>query len=238
MADDPRPTSVAAQGVARPSPIERPLLTVAALRIADAGTRLADGLSFTVEAGTTLEIRGPNGAGKSSLLRALIGEVDYAGSVRFAWQRGMPSGANEAIGYVPQRLSLDKTLALTVTDFLALTRQRRPVAAGVAAATRRVIAAMLEEHGLAPLSERPLAGLSGGELRRLLLAHATTPWPELLLLDEPNEGVDRAGLEKLEQVLVAAKAAGVTTLLVTHDSALAARHADATLDLGSESAST
>ena len=92
---------------------------------------------------------------------------------------------------MPQQFQVDRTLPVTVADFLALTqtapsrvfRRRR-------ATTRTRIALLLERVGLSGFADRPLSALSGGELRRVLLANALDPLPELLILDEPASGLD------------------------------------------------
>jgi len=195
---------------------------------AGSGPPLLQDFSLSVAAGTLHALVGRNGAGKTTLLRALLGEVEFTGSIRIDRQRG------GSIGYVPQRLEFDRTLALTVGEFLAATRQRRPVCLGVSAAARARVAAVLASVGLADAGQRPIAALSGGELRRVLLAHALEPRPELLLLDEATEGLDRAALARFEELVKTARAAGTTILLVSHDAALVARLADAVTSLDGE----
>ena len=135
---------------------------------------------------------GPNGAGKTTLLGAVLGRTPCSGSIRFHWR-----GAGR-IGYVPQGFHVDRTLPLTVGEFLALPRQRRPVCFGVARATRQHMEAVLARVGLGDCWSRPLGVLSGGELRRVLLANAIDPLPEFLLLDEPASGLDETAVRQLE----------------------------------------
>jgi zinc transport system ATP-binding protein len=116
---------------------------------------------------------------------------------------------------------------VTVADFLALTRQRRPICLGVSATTRRTVRGLLERVGLPDFSDRPLSVLSGGELRRVLLAHALDPMPELLILDEPSAGLDAAANRWLEEMLVSSRDTdGVTVLMVSHDIEQTRRIAD------------
>src|SRR5262249_41351971 len=120
--------------------------------------------------------------------------------------------------YVPEALPIDPSLPVAVEDFRALTRQRRPVCLGISRRTRRAIAELVARVGLSGLERRPLAVLSGGELRRVLLAHALDPEPELLILDEPGSGLDEASARWLEETLQALKRARRTTILmVSHD---------------------
>ena len=173
---------------------------------------LLDAVKFRVRRGTVHVIVGPNGAGKSTLVSAVLGQIPFDGRIVMHW------AGTGAIGYVPQNFVVDPTLPVTVADFLALTRQRRPVCLGLAADTRRTIARLLDRVGLSGLESRPLAVLSGGELRRVLLAHALDPTPELLLLDEPTAGLDEAAVGILDEIMLTAKRTSHTTvLMVSHD---------------------
>ncbi len=139
---------------------------------------------------------GANGAGKSTLLSAILGQIAFDGRIAMNW-----TGPG-TIGYVPQTFAVDPTLPVTVADFLALTRQRLPVCFGITRVTRIAIARLLGRVGLPGLEDRPLAVLSGGELRRVLLAHALDPEPELLILDEPTAGLDDAAMGILNEILL------------------------------------
>ena len=182
---------------------------------------LIDDLSLRVARGGLHVIVGPNGAGKSTLLSAILGLTPFSGRIVLNW-----TGAG-AMGYVPQSFPVDPTLPVTVEDFLALTRQRRPVCLGLSRQTRDRVARLLEGVGLSHLERRPLAVLSGGELRRVLLAHALDPRPELLILDEPTSGLDESAGRWLEDTLTAIAHAGSTTvLMVSHDLEQVRRIAD------------
>ncbi|HEV3058765.1 MAG TPA: ATP-binding cassette domain-containing protein [Vicinamibacterales bacterium] len=173
---------------------------------------LLDEVSLRVRRGSIHVLVGSNGAGKSTLLTAILGQIVFDGQIAVNW------AASGAIGYVPQTFAVDSTLPVTVTDFLALTRQRRPVCLGIAPATRRAIGGLLARAGISALEDRPLAALSGGELRRVLLVHALDPEPELLLLDEPAAGLDESAARALEDTLVSLRRAARTTILmVSHD---------------------
>jgi len=177
-------------------------------------------VSLRVACGDIHTIVGPNGAGKTTLLHAVLGLSAFSGRIVAHWRR------DGRIGFVPQNFAVDPTLPVTVEDFLALTRQSRPVCFGLGAATRRQIRSMLDEAGLGGLGSRPLSVLSGGELRRVLLSHALVPLPELLILDEPAAGLDEASTRDLEDRLIRLKREGVTVLMVSHDLAQVRRLAD------------
>ena len=154
------------------------------------------------------------------MLSALLGEMAFEGRIVANWR------GEGRIGYVPQTFAVDPSLPVTVEDFLALTRQRRPVCFGVHPNTRRRVADLLHKVGVPGLERRPLSVLSGGELRRVLLANAVDPIPELLLLDEPASGLDESGMRLLDELLRALRAAGCTVLMVSHNIEQVRRVAD------------
>jgi len=207
------------------------LLEISGLTLRPAHEDLLRNFSLSVSRGALHAIVGPNGAGKTTLLSAILGLVPFEGRIVAHWTgRGR-------IAYVPQHFHVDRTLPVTVADFLALTRQRRPVCLGVAAATRRRIVLLLERVGLAGFGDRPLSVLSGGELRRVLLANALDPLPELLILDEPLAGLDEAGATWLDETLVSLKGE-MTVLMVSHDSDQVRRIADSVTMLAGLKAGT
>ena len=195
------------------------VLEISGLTLRPAREAVLANFSLGVERGTLHALVGPNGAGKTTLLSAILGLVPFEGRIIAHW---MGSGR---IAYVPQQFQVDRTLPVTVADFLALTRQRRPVCLGIAGDTRRRIALLLERVGLSGFGDRPLSALSGGELRRVLLANALDPLPELLILDEPASGLDERAARWLDDTLTSFKK-DMTVLMVSHDSEQVRRLAD------------
>jgi zinc transport system ATP-binding protein len=196
-----------------------PVLEISGLTLRPARETLLSNFSLTIQRGTLHALVGPNGAGKTTLLSAILGMTPFQGRIVAHW-----TGSGR-IAYVPQHFHIDRTLPVTVADFLALTRQRRPVCFGVAAAARRRIALLLDRVRLSGYDSRPLAVLSGGELRRVLLANALDPLPELLILDEPSSGLDETSSRWLDDTLVSFKGE-MTTLMVSHDTEQVRRVAD------------
>jgi ABC-type Mn2+/Zn2+ transport system ATPase subunit len=184
------------------------LLQVEALTVA----RRVREVSFALPPGSLTALTGPNGCGKSTVLDALLGLVPFTGTVTLR--------PDTTMAIVPQRLEAPDAVPLRVLDFLALTRTTRPLFLGVSASVRRRAEALLTQVDSVGLLERPLAELSGGQLRRVLLADALERTPALLLLDEPEVGLDAAGRRWLEGVLRGLGSKGTTTLLVTHEPAL------------------
>jgi zinc transport system ATP-binding protein len=125
-----------------------PLLEIAGLTVSQGGEVLLSDVSFSVERGTLHALVGPNGAGKTTLLSAILGQAPFTGRITAAWAH------NARIGYVPQVFHVDRSLPVTVSDFLALTRQPRPVCFGVSAAAAQRISRLLDRIGLAGFERR------------------------------------------------------------------------------------
>lgn len=215
-----------------------PLLLASDVTLQRDGRKILDSVSLAVEKATIYLVIGPNGAGKSSLLSALLGQTEFAGTIRYNWR------GSGRIGYVPQSFAVDRTLPITVTELLALPRQRWPVCLGVRRKTRARVLALLERVGLAALCDRRLGALSGGEMRRVLLANAldggsyvrgpgaqatssaADAAPELILLDEPGSGMDQESVARMEETLLSLREGGTTIVMVSHDMAQVRRIAD------------
>lgn len=196
--------------------------SVPAVRVSDLSASyrhhtVLDGVSFAVPQGVVLGIVGPNGAGKSTLLKAMLGLLpDSTGEVHFL---GAPlSRVRARVSYMPQSLSLDPTFPVTVTDVVLmgtyptlgwLKRPRK--------AHRERARQALELVALEDLATRPIGELSGGQRQRVLLARALVQEPELLIMDEPFQGVDAASERKIVEVLKGLRQRGVTVLMVHHD---------------------
>jgi zinc transport system ATP-binding protein len=198
-----------------------PVLEIRELTVQRDRRSLLAGISLVVAPASLHLLVGPNGAGKSTLFAAVLGLIDFSGSIEFHWR------GSGRIGYVPQTFAVDRTLPLTVGEFLALSRQRRPVCTGVGRGRRRRNEALLARVGLERFGDRALGALSGGELQRVLLANAIDPAPELLLLDEPASGLDERSLQLLEAALLDLKQQhGTAVFMVSHDLAQVHRLAD------------
>ena len=178
-----------------------PLIELSSLHVTFGARVALSDVSLELHAGEIVTVIGPNGAGKTTLLRVALGlQRADTGTVR--------RRPNLRVGYVPQRLAIDETLPLTVHRFLAL----------VLGAKRPAMTAALAETGAPHTLDLPLQTLSGGELQRVLLARALLREPELLVLDEPVQGVDITGQAELFALirrLRDTRRCGV--LLVSHD---------------------
>lgn len=194
------------------------LVTITDLCVTLGGKRILQHLNMWVPRGKVTALIGLNGSGKTTLLRAILGEVPYTGRVVFHCGHDHKPGHPEHIGYVPQRLLFDVNLPLTVMELLALGIAGRPLFLGVGKAMRQRLTELLSRVQAQHLLDHPVAGLSGGELQRVLLALALEPLPELLLLDEPAAGIDfRYQGEFYGLITRLNQEHGITVLLVSHD---------------------
>lgn len=160
-----------------------PLVTLDGLTVAFDDRPVVDHVNLTVLRGDIITIIGPNGAGKTTLIKSVLGiQRPSEGEVRLA--PGM------VIGYVPQHLILESTLPLSVKRFMMLTGHSLPECR-----------AALAKTGVEHLLESSVHHLSGGERQRLLLARALVRKPDLLVLDEPAQGVDINGQASLYQLI-------------------------------------
>ena len=176
--------------------------------------------------GDLTAIIGPNGAGKTTLLKAVLGEIEHSGSLKFLNPDGQ-TNTKPIIGYVPQHLNFDLSTPMSVADLFAASISPRPVWLGHNKKTLKEIEASLEKVKMAYAINRKIGALSGGELQRVLLALALRPVPNILLLDEPVSGIDQAGTEMFYQTISQLrKDYDMAIVLVSHDLSLLSKYAD------------
>jgi zinc transport system ATP-binding protein len=170
------------------------------LSFARGGKTILQDISMQVSDGEIVTIIGPNGAGKSSLIKILLGlEQHDSGSLQ--------TNPNLRIGYMPQQLQLSPHLPLTVTRFLALAK-----------ASKDEINIAAKTASITSLLKQPMQNLSGGEQQRVLLARAILCKPNLLVLDEPVQGVDIAGQAALYRLIGQLRdQLNCGVLMVSHD---------------------
>ena len=161
---------------------------------------LVDGVSLTVEKGKIVTLIGPNGSGKSTTAKIALGIYkNIEGSVEKYTNK---------VGYVPQKISIDWTLPLRVYDFMLLTENIKDEAIDEA----------LTLTGVIHLKNKNLGNLSGGEFQRVLIARAISKKPELLVLDEPVQGVDYTGeIALYELIKRISDTLNCGILLISHD---------------------
>jgi zinc transport system ATP-binding protein len=190
------------------------------------GNTVLQDINADISCGEITSIIGPNGAGKTTLISAILGLVPYRGEITFC-RRSEHGAGNPRVHVVPQQLDFDRGTPLTVSEFLCLSIQKRPLWLGSACGARRRAVSYLERVEAAHLASRALGVLSGGEFQRVMLALALMPTPDILILDEPISGVDVAGEELFCEILDRLKQeSGFTLILVSHDLHIVTRHAD------------
>ena len=174
-------------------------------RLKEAGFRINDkwlvkGVTLQIEKGKIVTLIGPNGSGKSTTAKIALGiykKID-----------GEVEKYTNKVGYVPQKISVDWTLPLRVNDFMTLTENLKAEAINEA----------LSLTGVIHLKDKNLGDLSGGEFQRVLLARAISKKPELLVLDEPVQGVDFTGeIALYELIKKISDELNCGILLISHD---------------------
>ena len=162
---------------------------------------ILEDISLTLSEGEILTIIGPNGSGKSSLVRVILGLVPATcGKVQLL--------NNIRIGYMPQHAKIDSLMPLTVGRFLLLGGQQK----------KKRLCEVLDEVGALKIINTPIQSISGGEMQRVLLARALLRKPQLLVLDEPVQGVDINGQLELYQLIQEIRDRyGCTILMISHD---------------------
>ena len=177
-----------------------PLFEASGLGYSDGPRHILYDVDLTIHPGEIVTVVGPNGAGKTTLLRALIGALRPSrGEVRR--RPGL------RIGYTPQKLAIDRTMPLTVDRFLAL-----------GGGDREARAVALSSVGIAGLGPAQVSDVSGGELQRAALARALLRRPDLLVLDEPTQGLDQPGEASFYRLIERVRRdTGAAVCMVSHD---------------------
>jgi ABC-type Mn2+/Zn2+ transport system ATPase subunit len=198
-----------------------PILEVKDLSVRFAGVPALERVSFTIEKEAIVAVIGPNGSGKTTLLRAILGLVPYEGDVRL-FGKPVRQVLGQA-GYVPQRFAFDPAFPLTVEEFIQLTCRtpEKLPARGV-----------LDEVGMGEFKGRLIGELSGGQLQRVLLAHALLHRPRILFLDEATSGIDIEGQGDFYSTIQRLnREHGVTVMMVSHELSMVYRLTDRILCL-------
>ncbi len=180
---------------------EQPILRANNLSLTFGQKKVLDQISLNIQPRQIITLIGPNGCGKSTLIKVLLG-LETADSGKVTRRPGL------RIGYMPQRLSLDQRMPLTVTGFLQLAR----------GASNERISYWLDRLSIGALAQQSVHDLSGGEWQRVLLARALLIKPDLLVLDEPVQGVDVQGQLELYSLIPQLRdELGCAVLMVSHD---------------------
>jgi ABC-type Mn2+/Zn2+ transport system ATPase subunit len=182
-------------------------LAVRKLKIAFGRNVILEDISFELDTGVIAAIIGPNGSGKSTLFRAILGLIPYEGAIRIF---GEPiTKALPRLGYVPQYFDFDRTVPITVSEFLSFTAPNLG---------KRKTETICRDVQVEHLKDKLIGELSGGQLQRVMIAQALFKNPQMLLLDEPSSGIDiegaKAFYDLIEHLNTKHK---VTVLLISHE---------------------
>lgn len=179
----------------------QPLLKLRQVSLTKQGRTLLHSIDLEIKAGEIITLIGPNGAGKSTLLKVALGLITPSSGQRIS----LP---NLRIGYMPQKVSLPDTLPINTKTFLSLAKGYQP----------SELQHVSHRLNISHLLDSPMQTLSGGETQRVLLARALLSKPELLVLDEPVQGLDVSGQSELYHLIANLKdELNCGVLMVSHD---------------------
>jgi zinc/manganese transport system ATP-binding protein len=182
------------------------------------GRQILDQVGFSIRRGEFVGLIGSNGAGKTTLFRVILGLLDPQEG-RVTSEHGGEGARNRSVGYVPQKVVVDPDIPLRARDLVGLGLDaRRMGIARPSKARRRAVDEMLEAVDATRFADARVGSLSGGELQRILIAHALIRRPKLLILDEPLANLDlRSEQEVVELLGRVAREQQVAVLLSAHD---------------------
>ncbi|SPT52484.1 Glutamine transport ATP-binding protein GlnQ [Actinomyces bovis] len=199
-------------------------------------TLILSGVNLQVESQESVALLGANGSGKSTLVRACLGIVALSEGQARLFGVDLKHRSQvpwDQVGYVPQRIGASSGVPATALEVVrsGLLGPRRPLADRGRKATARAMEA-LDAVGLAHRAKDHVQVFSGGQSQRVLIARALVRRPELLLLDEPLAGIDRASRESLAQILGDLRRQGLTLITVLHEMGELAQVVDRAVLLG------
>lgn len=210
-----------------------PLLSLrnVSVQYAGAARKAVSDISFSVQPGSITMLVGPNGSGKSTLIKAVLGILPHLGEITVNLPK-ITTHERTTFGYVPQRLDFDMDLPVTVEEFLALAL----TACDHSGKQKQImITEALNSVNASKLRHRSVGSLSGGQRQRVVVARALIHHPHILVLDEPESGIDVKGEEQfyqlLQEIVTTQQAAA---LIATHDLHAVHEYADQVIHIAHE----
>ncbi|MBI4372870.1 MAG: metal ABC transporter ATP-binding protein [Candidatus Omnitrophica bacterium] len=187
--------------------MDKNILEVKHLSVRFNGATILNDINFSIQKGEIVAVVGPNGSGKTTLIRAILGLVPYQGSISVNHEPVQT--VLSQIGYVPQKFVFDRTIPMTVSEFLKIAFKK---------VGPRKIRHVLLEVAMKQHENTPIGHLSGGEFQRILIARALLNDPAILLLDEPTSEVDLVRTKSFYEIVAHLNDVHQTTvLLVSHE---------------------
>lgn len=204
-----------------------PVVDVQNLTVIRGKYQAVESVSFQIFPGSNTAIVGPNGAGKSTLIQAILGLIpDRSGYIEIFGRQIKNLGKHwQKIGYIPQKLPFDRSFPLTVAELVGLGLPER----GLLKSRKKLMAVekALLQVNLQNQAKQPIGSLSGGELKRVLLAYCLVQPRQLLILDEVMAGIDITGeIEFAELLANLHNEKGFSILQVSHDLDMVSRYCD------------
>ncbi|MCA9915661.1 MAG: metal ABC transporter ATP-binding protein [Anaerolineae bacterium] len=188
--------------------------------------RTIENITFGMLPGERVALVGPNGAGKSTLFKAIAGLIPFTAGSISVFDRDCRS-SHGYVGYVPQQNEIDWTFPVNVYDVVLMGRARRNRWLPWSRRTdHEHVQQILEQLSLTSIAQRQIGELSGGQKRRVFIARALAQETQVLLMDEPFNGVDTSAEQEIMNALDMLTAQKITILLSTHDMGKAARDFD------------
>ena len=195
---------------------DKPILEVDRLSVRYESGMALDQVSFHLHRGERVAVVGPNGAGKSTLFKVIAGVLEpSSGRASIA---GEGPGGHICIAYVPQRSQVDWSFPVTVSDVVMMGRTSKVgLLRWPKRKDRELVRQALADVGMEAFSRRQISELSGGQQQRMFIARALAQEAELMLMDEPLNGVDMHSQEVIFGILDELRRRSVTILVATHD---------------------
>lgn len=183
------------------------------------------GISFAIKRGQIATIIGPNGSGKTTLIKAILGLLPFSGKIKVFDKD--PRDVITQIGYIPQRFTFDSDLPLTVLETVSM-----PLSVLKKEEKKESVNQLMKLFGISNIKDKKLSEISGGQLQRVLLTRSMVTEPKILLLDEPESGVDIQGEQTLYHFLKKlVKEKGLTVVIASHELEVVYQYSDSVICL-------
>lgn len=195
--------------------MKTPLVSLRHVSVAYDGHEALKNVDFDIYSDDFLGIIGPNGGGKTTLVKAIVGNIPYRGTITYSPE--LFRGKERLIGYMPQQSAFDRSFPISVLEVVMSGLQgRKTLFAPYTAADRARAQELLHTAGIEQIARKPIGEISGGQMQRALLCRAVIADPRLLILDEPANFVDNRFENELYKML-AEFHKRMAVVMISHD---------------------